>query len=77
MNSALRQLLEHRRPGRTLGTKKRVLTKDSLCRRVSDVAQHALQHFHENSQQPLTERTQQTQHTEVLHSLLLWLTSYR
>ena len=41
------------------------------------MAQHALQHFREKSQQPLTESLLQAQHAEVLQSLLLWLTSYR
>ncbi|CAL5221757.1 g4010 [Coccomyxa viridis] len=48
-----------------------------VFRRVSDVAQHALQHFHEKSQQPMTEETQHAQHAGVLQSLLLWLASYR
>ena len=41
------------------------------------MAQHALQHFHEKSQQPMTEETQHAQHAGVLQSLLLWLASYR
>ena len=57
------------------------VTSMDSCRRVSDVAQHALQHFQGKQSQSeemyVHGPEQLAQHAEVLTSLLLWLASYR
>ena len=53
-----------------------------MCRRVSDVALHALRHFTESAQRSERDSIAEAKHdgaqnAEALQSLLLWLASYR